>query len=213
MLEDGYQGELAAGQKEFLDIILASSQHMVDIVNMLLNLSRIEAGRISVAPVELALDSLLQQALDELQPKIAAKQQVVTQEIEEGLPLIKVDPAVIQEIFSNLLSNAVKYTPAQGTITISMTQNDKQIITRISDSGYGIPPQEQSRVFSKFYRGTNILKAETEGTGLGLYLVKTLVELVGGKISFESELGKGTTFTVTFPKKGMKTIKGDVSIE
>jgi len=101
----------------------------------------------------------------------------------------------------NLLDNAIRYTSPGGWVTISLKHSKKEIEFSIKDSGVGVPKDQQKRVFSRFFRGTNVMRMETEGTGLGLYIVKNIIEAHGGKIWFESEEGKGTTFYFTLPIK------------
>jgi signal transduction histidine kinase len=113
---------------------------------------------------------------------------------------IKTDPLIVKEVVTNLVSNAIKYTPEGGTVKIQVRPRRADIMVKVSDSGWGIPEQSQEQVFSKFFRAQNVVKRETTGTGLGLYLVKGLLDLLGGKIWFNSVEGEGTSFYFTLPR-------------
>ncbi len=122
------------------------------------------------------------------------------------------DPQLVHEVYSNLLTNAVKYTPEGGKIAITIEQSGANIKSSITDTGVGIPVLEQPQVFNKFFRAKNVSSLETDGTGLGLYLVKLIVNSSDGEVGFESTEGKGTTFWFTLPKVGMEKKSGSVHI-
>lgn len=129
---------------------------------------------------------------------------------------ISVDPKLMRIIIQNLVSNAVKYTPEGGTITVGLKYNKKDekntYVITVSDSGYGIPKNQQSNIFEKLFRADNVRAMDAEGTGLGLYIIKAILDEAGGKISFKSTENKGTTFTVVLPKDGMKQKTGTKKI-
>jgi signal transduction histidine kinase len=129
-----------------------------------------------------------------------------------GLKKVNVDSKLVGEIYRNLLSNAIKYLPESGRIKVEIKVIGKDIVSSISDNGFGIPKEEQEMIFSKFYRASNAKIMVVEGNGLGLYFIKQVVEASGGKIWFESQQPGGTTFFFTLPLAGSKRKKGEVSI-
>lgn len=212
MLLSGDGGELNKEQKEFVTNISQSNERMISLINSLLNISRIESGRIIIDPEPTDLGKLVADVLSELKNKLDEKKQKVTVLIADNLPKISVDPKLIREVYKNLLTNANKYTQKSGKISIDISIKGKEVVSEISDNGLGIPKDGQEKIFSRFYRAENILKLETEGTGLGLYLAKAIVESSKGKIWFKSIEKKGTTFWFTLPLEGVKANKGEVSI-
>lgn len=198
MLDEGIGGKLTKKQHEFLDMVYTSSKRLAHLVNDLLNVSRIEQGRIHLVYDETNINDIINQASKELSPNIKEAKHKLILNLDEKLPNSWWDQDRINEIVTNLLSNAVKYTEPGGRIEIaSQTAHDK-ILVSISDNGIGIPRDSIGRIFGKFEQG-NMNRDQRKGTGLGLYIVKNLVELHGGKIWVDSVEGKGTTFFFTLP--------------
>ena len=212
MLLNGDAGNLGPEQSNFIGNISISNQRMIELVNTLLNISRIESGRIIIDPKPTDLKELISNVVGEFKSKIKEKNQKIIININPNLKKVNCDPKLIFEVYKNLISNAIKYSPKKGEIQIFVSSDKDSVISQITDNGYGILKKDQSKVFTKFYRGENILKIETEGTGLGLYLIKSIVESSGGKIWFKSEENKGTTFWFKLPLKGVNQQKGEVSI-
>lgn len=123
---------------------------------------------------------------------------------KDNIPKVMLDPKRLREVIENLLSNAVKYNLEGGRVVVEIRKLDEHIEIKVKDTGMGIPPEDQAKVYSKFFRAANAVRSETEGTGLGLFVVKSYTEKWGGKVSFESTLGKGTTFKVTLPLNLLK---------
>ena len=184
-----------------------STTRMGNLVNALLNVSRLEMGTFAVNPENIEISVLADTTLRDFAEKISRKSLTVKKDYH--LPRrLKADPNLMQIILQNLLSNSVKYTPENGKIAISLGQDGKDFLIQVSDTGLGIPDEDQPEVFTKLFRGKNIQEADPEGVGLGLYIVKSMVERLGGKIWFTSREGKGTTFFVTIPLAGMKRKEG-----
>lgn len=206
MLVEGYMGELTAPQKQSLQTIIGASDRMNELIDMLLNVSRIEGGSVMVNPKPVNLRQLAAGIVKDFEHAAAERNINLTlnADIQRNYK-IKTDSLLTKEILSNLISNALKYTPENGSVTIGLTEKSREIIMSVSDTGLGIPKYSQDQIFMKFFRASNVIKRETSGTGLGLYLVKELVDRLDGRIWFESEEDKGTTFYVTLPKNAPRT--------
>jgi PAS domain S-box-containing protein len=213
MLLAGDGGELNPEQKNFVDEIYNGNQRMVELVNSLLNVSRLELGTFAVDPEPTDIIKTAQSVLNELKPTTISKKIKVNFETDQDMPIIQADPKLLRIIFQNLLSNAVKYTPEKGVVTLKISRNNKNLIAEVTDTGYGIPTADQPRIFEKLFRAENVREKDTEGTGLGLYIVKSIISHAGGKISFKSVENQGTTFYVEIPLSGMKKKIGDKKIE
>ncbi len=203
---------LDSQQKEYLSSIHNSNEKMIDLVNSLLNISRIESGRINVCPIPTNLPELIEEVKKDLIFILKEKNITLTSNFEKNIPLISTDPKLLRNIYLNLLSNAVKYSPENSVVTLNLSIKDDGIISEVVDQGYGIPPAQQDKIYQKFFRAENVMKKETDGTGLGLYLVKSLVELLEGKIWFKSIENKGTVFWFSLPLSGIEPRKGEVSL-
>ena len=202
MLLDGDLGEITAEQRDFIEKTYSSNERMIALINDLLDVTRIEEGRYLYKPILTDFEPICQFVINSYQDEIKRKKlKLEFKKPEKKLPQVKVDVEKIRLVIQNLLDNAVRYTPAGGEIIISLAQAKKAIEFSIKDTGIGIPKDQQERVFSKFFRGTNVIRMETEGSGLGLYITKNIIEAHGGKIWFESGAGKGTTFYFSLPTK------------
>ncbi|OGF27221.1 hypothetical protein A2331_03560 [Candidatus Falkowbacteria bacterium RIFOXYB2_FULL_34_18] len=215
MLINGDVGELQDRQKQYLGDIYESTTRMVRLVNDLLSLSRLESGRLRVEPVDTNMISFIQSIIEEIVPLASSKNiKIVFEKIVDELPSVAIDPTLMRQVINNLITNAVRYSLGrkEGLVNVNIKKKEKNIEISIKDNGIGIPKEVQSRIFEKFFRADNAIKSETEGTGLGLYVSKMIVESSGGKIWFKSEKNKGTTFFISIPVGGMKRKKGEKTL-
>ena len=203
MLLSGDAGTLGDKQKEYLETIYTSTKRMIDLVNSLLSVSRLELGTFAVEPEPTNLVNISNSALKDLEPQIKNNRLGVITNYDPNLPTINVDPKLMQIIFQNLVSNSIKYTPTGGEIKVEIKKRENDILIKISDNGYGIPQYQQNQIFTKLFRADNIKEKDSEGTGLGLYIVKSIIDHSGGEIWFESAENEGTAFYATIPLTGM----------
>ncbi len=205
LLLAGTAGPLNDMQLTFLQTIHNNVGRMATLIADLSDISRIEAGRIQFEFEALSLASIVDDIVHSSLHQIEARKQRINVEIADDLPPVWGDRNRIAQILSNLLTNAYKYTPAGGEITIRVKNgfgldgNSVEAHLEVQDTGVGIHPEDREKVFEKFFRAKDEAVRDETGGGLGLSIVKNLVEMQGGDISFESEVGKGTTFYVTFP--------------
>lgn len=211
MLLNGDVGKISEGQKEYLLEIYNGNERMVSLVNALLNVSRIDLGTFAIESEDVDPIKILRQEIENQKHPIEVKKLKINENLEE-FENIKADIKMLGIIFQNLISNAVKYTPPKGSIDISLkNKNKKDMEFIVKDTGYGIPKAQQDKIFTKLFRADNIKSSDTDGTGLGLYILKSIIEHVGGKISFKSEENKGSEFRVIIPKI-MKNKEGEKSL-
>jgi PAS domain S-box-containing protein len=212
MLAEGYLGDLTDEQQAFMDNIVFSSERMHQLISTLLNITRIEAGKVAVNPVPTDLRDIAKEVNKELKPRIDEKKQVFKAKLQAAAP-VSTDPLLLREVMANLVSNAIKYTPEGGTVEVSLTKKEGAIVYAVKDSGYGIPEEQHDRIFTKFFRANNIISKESVGTGLGLYMVKGIADNLGARLSFESSEEKGSTFYFELPLEGTIQKLGTSTLE
>jgi len=205
MLELAAEGTDADEKTSYIQDAHESADRLIGLVNDLLDASRLESGKLRVVLEAVNLRTLTGDVLDDVTTLVREKGHTVTVESAADLPDVTSDPQLLRQVVMNLLSNAIKYTPPGGRIAIRMGLDGRNLRWSIHDSGIGIPKASAARLFEKFFRADNVHTVDTEGTGLGLYLVRLIVERFGGTVTCESEEGRGTTFAFTLPRAGALT--------
>ncbi len=198
----GAVGTLSAEQTDYMSKILKENQRMIDMVNNLLNVSRIELGTFSTQREELNLRELANGVIDEQKHMADEKRVTILLSCPANMPSMWADKTLVRMVFQNLISNSIKYTPNGGKVECEISIDGGRIdslLLRVADTGIGIPKEEQGRVFERLHRATNAQALVPDGTGLGLYLVKMILDHAGGVITFESTEGEGTTFYASLP--------------
>lgn len=185
--------------RSFIQDARTSTERLIRLVNDLLDVSRLERGKLQLKLGSLNLADLTKEAVGEITPLVVEKEQSIQIEADPDVPQVFGDAQLLRQAILNLVSNAVKYTPSAGEIRIRLRREEGQAIWSVRDNGIGIPNSEIGKLFEKFYRASNALAVETEGTGLGLYLVRLILERFGGKIRCESAENAGSTFTIALP--------------
>jgi PAS domain S-box-containing protein len=198
MILDGDVGEINEEQRELLEQTYISNERMIRLINDLLDVSRIEEGRLLYDQKDARIEDVIDSVIEASQEMLRNKNMVLEVNKKET-PKVKIDKEKIGVVIQNLLENAIKYTEQGGKIKITLDNDEKNVIFKIEDSGVGIPKSQQDRIFTKFFRAENVTRMETNGTGLGLYTTKNIVQAHKGQIWFESEENKGTTFYFTIP--------------
>src|SRR3989344_5302487 len=216
----GKTGKLTEKQKEYLNDVYSENQRSIELVNALLNVSRIEMGAFTIQLSEKNICAVVQSVIYELKSAIDKKQLRLEEIHQQKNISLLIDEPLFRMVLSNLVINAVNYTAEGGTIHIECKEGNKgealggkllaenSFVVVVSDTGYGIPKNQQNKLFTKFFRADNAREKHTDGTGLGLYIVKSILDNSGGSIWFTSEENKGTTFYVVIPMTGMKARVG-----
>jgi signal transduction histidine kinase len=199
MLGGGVVGSLTPQQGDFVQIIHNNVERMQILVADLQDISRIETGQMRLEVKATSFAAALEDALQSTQGQIEGRSQQLTLEVPKDMPPVHADPARLAQILINLFSNACKYTPEGGHVSVQVSMDDGRVCCAVSDTGIGISPEDQAKLFTKFFRSEDSAVRDMPGTGLGLCIVKSLVELQGGEIEVESQLGRGTTLTFTVP--------------
>lgn len=212
LILDKSAGKLAKEQEKHLKEASRANETMILLVNSLLNISRIESGRLSIEPKLTNLAALFRGEAVKYEQQITKAKLKLIDKIPDNLDKLSVDPRLVANVYSNLINNSIKYTASGGVIEIKIEKKGPFLISEVKDSGIGIPEKQKQHIFEKFFRGSNVSAAGTGSTGLGLYLAKEIVEALGGRIWFESVEKKGSTFYFSLPLKGSPSQKGEVTL-
>ncbi len=208
LTEESKQKGIPTKEKRYLHEIYHASARMVNLVNSLLNVSRLELGTFITEPKDLSYGDLIKQSIKDASSMYLLHKRKVVLHIPQNIPPIKADAKLLGIIVQNLVSNALKYSKEGGEVIVSLRYDKSGFVLEVKDFGYGIEKKDQSKIFTKLFRAENAKALDQDGSGLGLYMVKFITDTAGGKISFTSEENKGTTFVVKFPKTGMKKKEG-----
>lgn len=211
MMTSGIGGELSDTHKEYAGLIQQSGRHLLGVVGMLLDMSRIEAGKFEIQAAPLAPAELVPACFSMVETLAQERQVLLAPQIEADLPLLVADERVCRQILINLLSNAIKFSHEGGTVTVTVKRQGQSINFSVRDRGIGMAPAAVARIGEPFFQVQDGLARKYEGTGLGLSIVKGLVELHGGTLRAMSEIGAGTTITVLLPINGPATKPGDTA--
>jgi signal transduction histidine kinase len=201
MILDGDVGKVNDNMKQMLDEAFMSSERMVHLINDFLSMSRIQTGRFMIEKTESDLSKVVKQEIDSLQSSAIAHGLRFNYEKPTNFPLVKIDEGKIRQVIMNFADNAIYYSKNNTEIDIALKADAKSITFTVKDYGIGVPVGEQANLFTKFYRATNARTQRPDGTGVGLYLAKRIVDAHKGKIVFESIEGKGSTFGFSIPIK------------
>jgi len=199
LMVDGVPGKINKEQRQCLNDTLASSRHLLNLINEVLDISKIESGKIELKLKDIVLNEMVKPLTRTMMPIVAPRKQSLDIEIEEGLPPVHTDKAKLREVLLNLVDNSSKFTPAGGKLKIEAVREGDWCRVNVIDNGIGIKEEDQERIFEPFCGVDDSLVTERNGTGLGLAVVKQIVERHGGRVWVESEWGKGSQFSFTMP--------------
>jgi len=198
-IRDGLAGELNDKQQHLLNRAQLKLEGLLELINDLLDVAKMEAGQRHLEPAPLNLEEVLGEILELLQAKAREQNIVLKLSVPPDLPATRADRRGMEEVFTNLVANAINYSPDGGEVRISANLRGQYLEVQVSDQGVGIEPEDIDRIFTKFYRAKNPKTRQVVGTGLGLAIVKAMVEAHRGKVEVESQVGAGTTFRILLP--------------
>ena len=202
LLLDGIPGKINKEQRQCLNDMLASSEHLLSLIDDVLDLSKVESGKMELKLVNLNLANIINDVVQTVKPMLDDNRHVLEVSAKEKLPRVRADKGRLRQILLNLVSNAIKFTPPGGKLGIEVNKEGDWYQVSVVDNGIGIKKEDQERIFELFTQIDVLPEEKRKGTGLGLALTKQLVEMSGGKIWVESEYGKGSKFTFTLPPAG-----------
>lgn len=194
---------LTSKQRDYLESIMRAGRHMAAILHNILNLELLRAGQVTRRAFNII--EMIEVILDRHADELKSKRHILTREFAPDLPTMHGDDGHLAQAFSNLLSNAIKYTPDEGQITVRLFERERMLVIEIQDNGFGISEQDQEKLFREFFRAKTPISVNIQGTGLGLSLVKSIVETHGGKVMVQSKQGLGSTFTIELPYAQQKS--------
>ncbi len=201
LLMSGRLGKIEKKQTEYFEILKENSDRMEELIKDLLIVSKIESGKLPLRKKEFSIKELIKKVISDFKHIAGASNANIKFQSQKNLPNIFADFSQIRLVIENLLDNAIRYTKDKGVIKIKLEQKNKYLHFEIIDNGIGIPEEDQNYIFQKFFRSENILKHQTQGSGLGLYIAKSIIQKSKGKIGFKSEENKGSTFWFNIPIK------------
>ena len=214
LLLNGVAGDLNTEQRDFVRYIYENNDRMIQLLNTLLQMARIEEGRVKVDPKPTDLVELAKKVVVSLTPLAQSRNILITVlDARPTLPMVPVDQVIMWQVLQNLLTNAIRYSYDGKPVTLGFAHKGNYLEGYVKDEGIGIPNALAQKIYQRFFRSSGAVKKAPEGSGLGLALVKTLVEGWGGAIWHESVEGKGSTFYFTLPLSGMKARPGEVTLE
>jgi len=199
LILDGSAGEINEMQREFLGIVQENSNRLVELINEMLDISRIESGRVHLRIEPLSIADSIDGAVDTFRAVLSQTGRTVEIHVPSHLPPAVADRDRVGQVLVNLLSNALKYSPGGGKVNVTASHHDGFVTVAVTDRGLGISKEDLKRLFTKFYRVDSAMTREIGGTGLGLSICKNIIELLGGEITVKSKLGSGSTFAFTLP--------------
>lgn len=197
----GDLGKITPAQQQKLTETSRKFEKIEGLVEDTLDLSRVEAERMEITRQSISVPDLIEETIEDLRPEIERKNHELSTDISEDLPIIEADPRLLDKTLKNLISNAIQYTPDEGRIEVEASPTEEGAHIKVSDTGIGIPEEDQDKIFEKFYRVEEDSSAETRGLGIGLSMAKHFVEMHNGRIWVESTRGEGSTFHIEIPKK------------
>lgn len=194
-------GSFGEKQEEYFKILRENSNRLEELIDKIITVSKIEQGKLPLRKKLFSSKELVDKVILEFKPFAEASNVEVRFETQEKLPKILGDASQIREVIENFVDNAIKYTKEKGEVRISLLKKDKDVYLEVKDSGVGIPDEDQKYIFRKFFRSESAMKHQTQGSGLGLFIAKSIIESHKGKIGFDSQKGKGSAFWFTLPIK------------